>query len=131
MVTNPDATSAELVTRHVVGQVINSIAQRDWTSLAACVAPDIVYWRPGTRDRIDGAEAYVAEWQRFVESTSRLEYRPHTVMVDGETAMVEATAEGAYATGEPLQFSMVTVMRVNGGRLAEEREYIVPRTSAT
>ena len=127
MVLDSDATSAELVTRHVVGQVINAIAARDWTSLAACVAPDIIYWRPGTHDRVDGAQAYVAEWQRFVESTSQLDYRPHTVLVQGETAMVEATAEGTYASGEPLQFSMVTVMRVAGGRLAEEREYIVPR----
>lgn len=128
MVMPPPETSVDLMTRHVVGQVINSIAARDWTALAACVAPDIVYWRPGTRDRIDGAATYVAEWQRFVESTSSLEYRPHTVLVEGEIAMVEATAEGAYAeTGEPLHFSMVTVMRISGGRLAEEREYIVPR----
>ena len=128
MVMDPEAATDELVTRHVVGQVINSIAARDWTSLGACVAPDIVYGRPGTRDRIDGAESYVAEWQRFVESTSRLDYRPHTVLVQGDTAMVEATADGEYATGEPLQFSMVTVMRIAGGRLAEEREYIVPRS---
>jgi ketosteroid isomerase-like protein len=128
MVMDPEAATDELVTRHVVGQVINSIAARDWTSLAACVAPDIVYWRPGTRDRIDGAESYVAEWQRFVESTSRLEYRPHTVLVQGDTAMVEASADGQYDSGEPLQFSMVTVMRIAGGRLAEEREYIVPRS---
>lgn len=128
MVMNPDETSADLMTRHVVGQVINSIAARDWTALAACVAPEIIYWRPGTRDRIDGAEAYVAEWQRFVESTSRLEYRPHTVLVQGDQAMVEATAEGTYADGEePLHFSMVTVMRIADGRLVEEREYIVPR----
>ena len=127
MVRDSDATSADQVTRHVVGQVINAIAARDWTSLAACVAPDVIYWRPGTHDRIDGAQAYVAEWQRFVESTSALEYRPHTVLVQGETAMVEATAEGRYASGEPLFFSMVTVMRITGGRLAEEREYIVPR----
>lgn len=128
MVTDHDETSAGLMTRHVVGQVINSIAQRDWAALTACVAPDIIYWRPGTRDRIDGAHAYVAEWQRFVESTSDLRYRPHTVLVQGDTAMVEATAEGTYAeNGEPLHFSMVTVMRVEGGRLAEEREYIVPR----
>lgn len=124
---DPQTTSAELLTRHVVGQVINSIAARDWTSLAACVAPEIIYWRPGTRDRIDGAAAYVAEWRRFVESTSALEYRPHTVLVQGDTAMVEATADGRYANGEPLQFSMVSVMRVVDGRLAEEREYIVPR----
>ena len=127
MTMHPDETSAELVTRHVVGQVINSIAARDWTSLAACVAPEIIYWRPGTRDRIDGAQAYVAEWQRFMASTSRLDYRPHTVIVDGEQAMIEATAEGEYASGEPLHFSMVTVMRIAGGRLVEEREYIVPR----
>lgn len=127
MTMDPAATSTEQLTRHVVGQVINSIAARDWTSLAACVAPDIVYWRPGTRDRVDGSVAYATEWQRFVESTSRLDYRPHTVLVQGETAMIEATAEGEYATGEPLEFSMVTVMRVSGGRLVEEREYIVPR----
>ena len=128
MVMNPTETSADLMTRHVVGQVINSIAARDWTALAACVAPEIIYWRPGTRDRIDGAEAYVAEWQRFVEQTSHLEYRPHTVLVQGETAMVEATAEGTYAaSGEPLHFSMVTVMRIADGRVVEEREYIVPR----
>ncbi|MCW2960539.1 MAG: SnoaL-like domain [Thermoleophilia bacterium] len=128
MTMDPDVSSAELVTRHVVGQVINSIAARDWTSLNACVSPDIVYWRPGTNDRVDGAQGYVAEWQRFVESTSRLDYRPHTVIVQGDTAMVEATAEGVYATGEPLHFSMVTIMRIEGGRLAEEREYIVPRS---
>ena len=127
MIMEPEVSSAELVTRHVVGQVINSIAARDWTSLAACVSPEIVYWRPGTRDRVDGAEAYVAEWRRFVEQTSRLDYRPHTVLVQGEVAMIEATAEGEYSNGEPLHFSMVTVMRVAGGRLAEEREYIVPR----
>jgi ketosteroid isomerase-like protein len=119
--------STELVTRHVVGQVINSIAARDWISLAACVSPNIVYWRPGTRDRIDGSDAYVAEWRRFVEATSRLDYRPHTVIVQGDTAMVEATAEGEYASGEPLHFSMVTILRIGGGRLVEEREYIVPR----
>ena len=127
MVTDPEATSLELVTRHVVGQVINSIAARDWTSLNACVSPDVIYWRPGTRDRIDGAHAYVTEWRLFVESTSKLEYRPHTVLVEGEIAMVEATAEGEYHTGEPLRFSLVSVMRVVDGRLAEEREYIVPR----
>lgn len=124
---NADVSSVELVTRHVVGQVVNSIAARDWTSLAACVAPDVVYWRPGTRDRVDGAAAYVQEWRRFVDSTSRLEYRPHTVLVEGDTAMIEATAVGEYAGGEPLHFSLVSVMRVVGGRLAEEREYIVPR----
>ncbi|MCW2927730.1 MAG: SnoaL-like domain [Thermoleophilia bacterium] len=128
MVINPEASSTDQLTRHVVGQVINSIAARDWTSLSACVAPDIVYWRPGTSDRIDGAASYVAEWQRFVESTSRLTYRPHTVLVDGETAMVEATAEGEYADGTSLQFSMVSIMRVSAGRLVEEREYIVPRS---
>ena len=127
MVMDPQATSAELATRHVVGQVVNSIAVRDWTSLHACVAPDIIYWRPGTNDRVDGADAYVAEWQRFVEQTSRLDYRPHTVVVQGETAVIEATAEGEYSDGSPLQFSMVTMMRVAGGRLAEEREYIVAR----
>lgn len=127
MTMDPQVNSAELATRHVVGQVVNSIAARDWTSLHACVAPDIIYWRPGTNDRVDGAEAYVAEWQRFVAQTSRLDYRPHTVVVQGETAVIEATAEGEYADGSPLQFSMVTMMRVAGGRLAEEREYIVPR----
>lgn len=127
MMMDPQAQAAELATRHVVGQVVNSIAARDWSSLYACVAPDIIYWRPGTRDRVDGAEAYVAEWQRFVAQTSRLEYRPHTVVVQGTTAVVEATAEGAYSDGSPLNFSMVTMMRVEGGRLAEEREYIVAR----
>ncbi len=128
MVMNPDETSTDLMTRHVVGQVINAIAARDWTSLAACVAPDVIYWRPGTRDRIDGADAYVSEWRSFVDSTSDLSYRPHTVLVQGDTAMVEATAEGTWsASGEPLHFSMVTVMRIAGGRLVEEREYIVPR----
>ena len=127
MVINHESSATDQLTRHVVGQVINSIAARDWTSLSACVSPEIVYWRPGTSDRIDGADAYVAEWQRFVENTSRLTYRPHTVLVDGETAMVEATAEGEYADGSPLQFSTVSIMRVSGGRLVEEREYIVPR----
>lgn len=115
------------VTRHVVGQVVNSIASRDWQSLMGVVAPDIVYWRPGTKDRVDGAAGYVSEWRKFIESTSKLDYRPHTVLVDGDTAMVEATAEGTYANGAPLRFSLVTVMRVEHGRLAEEREYIVPR----
>jgi len=127
MTMDTDSISIDLVTRHVVGQVINSIAARDWVSLEACVAPDVIYWRPGTRDRIDGAAQYVEEWRRFVQSTSRLEYRPHTVIVQGDVAMVEATADGQYADGTPLAFSMVTVMRVAGGRLSEEREYIVAR----
>lgn len=127
MTMDPVASSVELTTRHVVGQVVNSIAARDWTSLAACVAPNVIYWRPGTQDRIDGAGAYVAEWQRFVESTSSLTYRPHTVVVQADTAVIEATAEGVYADGTPLNFSMVTMMRIENGRLAEEREYIVPR----
>ena len=127
MTMDPTATSTEQATRHVVGQVVNSIAARDWMSLAACVAPDIVYWRPGTQDRVDGASSYVAEWQRFVDQTSDLHYRPHTVVVQADTAVIEATAEGTYADGTPLHFSMVTLMRVAGGRLVEEREYIVPR----
>lgn len=128
MDSNTTSTAAlSQATRHVVGQVVNSIASRDWQSLISVVAPNIVYWRPGTKDRVDGAEGYVAEWRTFVESTSQLNYRPHTVLVEGDTAMVEATAEGVYASGEPLCFSLVTVMRVEHGRLAEEREYIVPR----
>ena len=118
------------VTRNVVGQVINAIAARDWETLASCVDEHVVYWRPGTHERVDGAAEYVHEWQQFLARAADLRYRPHTVLVQGDTAMVEATADGTYASGEPLQFSMVTVMRISGGRLAEEREYIVPRTNA-
>lgn len=118
--------SAEAMTRHVVGQVINAIAAQDWDALTVCVDPAIVYWRPGTRDRVDGVVDYVQEWRAFVRSAARLHYRPHTVIVQGDTAMVEATAEGVMADGSMLLFSMVSVMRVTGGRLVEEREYIVP-----
>lgn len=117
----------DVVTRHVIGQVVNSIVARDWASLEASIAPDVLYWRPGTGDRIDGAEAYVSEWRRFVEAAAELEYRPHTVLVQGDTAMVEASAEGRYEDGSRLAFSVVSVMRVAGGRMVEEREYIVPR----
>lgn len=122
------SSSADLVTRHVVGQVVNAIAARDWESLEAVVHPEIVYWRPGTGDRVDGAAGYVREWRKFLESAQQLVYRPHTVLVQGDTAMVEATAEWKLANGEQARYSMVTVMRIAGGRLVEEREYIVPNT---
>lgn len=127
MVMDTESLATDLVTRHIVGQVINAIAARDWDALAMCVHPDIVYWRPGTTDRVDGVVAYVLEWRRFVESAADLTYRPHTVLVQGDTAMVEATAGGTLADGSALDYSMVTVMRVVGGKLIEEREYIVPR----
>ncbi|MBC7645419.1 MAG: nuclear transport factor 2 family protein [Thermoleophilia bacterium] len=130
MVMDTTQTPTDAITRHVVGQVINAIAARDWDSLELTVAADMVYWRPGTSDRVDGATGYVAQWRRFVEETSELSYRPHTVMVQGDTAMVEATAEGRWKDGSRLNYSLVTVMRVAGGRLVEEREYIVPRTQA-
>lgn len=123
---NNETLPAEVVTRHVVGQVINAIAAQDWESLLLSIDPAIVYWRPGTNDRIDGADAYVAEWRGFVQQTATLQYRPHTVMVDGEHALVEATAEGVLPDGSMMLFSMVSVMRVAHGRLVEEREYIVP-----
>jgi ketosteroid isomerase-like protein len=126
MVMDTQPISQELVTRHVVGQVINAIAAGDWDALAVCVAPDIVYWRPGTGDRVDGVVGYVEEWRSFAASASRLAYRPHTVLVQGDTAMVEATAEGTFTDGSPMRYSMVSVLRVVGGRLAEEREYLVP-----
>jgi len=128
MIMDTDQLATDLVTRNVVGQVINAIASRDWETLAACVAPDVVYWRPGTSDRVDGVRGYVSEWRSFVERTADLRYRPHTVLVQGDTAMVEATAEWTEPTGAPVVYSMVTIMKVVGGRLAEEREYIVPRT---
>jgi ketosteroid isomerase-like protein len=111
-----------------VGLVVNAIAARDWATLATAVSPDIVYWRPGTGDRVDGAEAYVTAWRTFLESSQQLVYRPHTVLVDGDTAMVEATAEWRDSTAHPRRYSLVTVMRVGGGKLVEEREYIVPST---
>ncbi len=126
--TETQQISPETVTRHVVGQVINSILTRDWVSLEACVDPAIVYWRPGTGDRIDGVSEYIGQWRLFLEGDSELTYRPHTVIVDGETAMIEATAEGRQGDGMPIDYSMVTVMRIAGGRLVEEREYIVPRS---
>jgi ketosteroid isomerase-like protein len=126
MVMDTQPISQELVTRHVVGQVVNAIAAGDWDALAVCVAPDMVYWRPGTGDRVDGMVGYVEEWRSFVASTAALQYRPHTVLVQGDTAMVEATAEGRFVDGTPLRYSMVSVLRVAGGRLVEEREYIVP-----
>lgn len=127
-----DSTTSSIdnVTRHVVGQVVNAIAARDWASLGQIVDDNIIYWRPGTNDRVDGARAYVSEWQAFTQKTSELAYRPHTVMVEGDTAMVEATAEGIWQDGSPLRYSLVSVMRVANGRLAEEREYIVPRTAS-
>jgi ketosteroid isomerase-like protein len=128
MVMDTEAIPVDIVTRHVVGQVINAIAARDWDALATCVDPDIVYWRPGTNDRVDGVVEYVSEWRGFVDKTQQLSYRPHTVLVQGDTAMVEATAEGRWADGSQLEYSMITVMRVSGGKLVEEREYIVPRT---
>jgi len=130
MVMDTTQTPIDAITRHVVGQVINAIAARDWDSLELTVAADMVYWRPGTSDRVDGAAGYVKQWRSFVEETSELSYRPHTVMVQGDTAMVEATAEGRWKDGSDLNYSLVTVMRVAAGRLVEEREYIVPRTRA-
>lgn len=129
MVMDTQPISTDVVTRHVVGQVINAIAAQDWDALAICVDPNVIYWRPGTADRVDGVVQYVQEWRRFVESTSRLNYRPHTVIAQGDTAMIEATAEGAMHDGTPIQFSMVSVMRVAAGRLVEEREYIVPASA--
>lgn len=130
MVMDTQQVTVDVVTRHVIGQVINAIASRDWNALALAVDQHMVYWRPGTDDRVDGVVSYVEQWRQFVGRTSTLSYRPHTVLVQGDTAMVEATAEGRWADGSPLNFSLVTVMRVAGGKLVEEREYIVPRTRA-
>jgi ketosteroid isomerase-like protein len=129
MVMDTDSLSADVVTRSVVGQVVNAIAAGDWNALAVCVAADVVYWRPGTGDRIDGVVEYVEEWRRFVrEDTTRLSYRPHSVTVQGDTGVVEASVEGALPDGTPVNYSMVSVMRVTGGKLVEEREYIVMNT---
>jgi len=122
------AQTADTVTRHVVGQVVNAIASRDWDSLARVVDDAVIYWRPGTSDRVDGAGAYIAEWKSFMQKTASISYRPHTVLVEGDTAMVEATAEGTWQNGSPLHYSLVSVLRVANGKLVEEREYIVPRT---
>lgn len=130
MVMDTGQLSTDLVTRNVVGQVINAITSRDWETLALCVAPDVVYWRPGTDDRVDGVDAYVNEWRTFLGRASDLRYRPHTVLVQGDTAMVEATAEWREPDGTASAYSLVTVMKVVGGKLAEEREYIVPRTQS-
>jgi ketosteroid isomerase-like protein len=130
MVMDTQQVTVDVVTRHVVGQVINAIAAHDWDALAMAVDANIVYWRPGTRDRVDGVVAYVEEWRDFASRTSQLIYRPHTVLVQGDTAMVEATAEGRWLDGSPLNYSLVTVMRIAGGKLVEEREYIVPKTRA-
>ncbi len=120
--------SQDLVTRHVVGRIINAIAAGDWDALAANVHQDMIYWRPGTLDRIDGAEKYVDQWRALFHGEGWLEYRAHTVLVQGDTAMVEATAEGRLPDGTEATYSLVTVMRIDDGLLVEEREYIVPRT---
>ena len=120
--------TTDLVTRNVVGQVINAIAAHDWETLAACVDEHVVYWRPGTHDRVDGAAEYVREWRDFLARAADLRYRPHTVLVQGDTAMVEATADWTESDGSRTSYSLVTVMKVVGGKLAEEREYIVPRS---
>lgn len=125
MVMDTDSIPGDLVTRHVVGQLINAIAAGDWKSLAVCVDPAVVYWRPGTQDRVDGVDAYVSQWKQY-RSGGNLVYRPHTVMVQGDTAMVEASASGCLANGTEFNYSLVSIMRVAGGRLVEEREYIVP-----
>lgn len=123
-----DMSALESVTRHVVGQVIRAITSHDWEALAACVAPNIVYWRPGTGDRVDGAHGYLQEWQRFVGTAAKLRYLPHTFLIQGDTAMVEASAEGQGSNGKPFSFMIVSIMRVADGRVVEEREYIVPNT---
>lgn len=124
-----EAVPADIVTRHIVGQVINAIAAQDWDALATCVDNDIIYWRPGTNDRIDGVVSYIQEWRNFVAQSARLNFRPHTVLVQGDTAMVEATAEGIMPDGSMLLYSLVSVMRVANGRLVEEREYLVPSSA--
>lgn len=126
MVMDTDSVPADIVTRHIVGQVINAIAANDWDALAACVDPAMIYWRPGTNDRIDGVTDYVQEWRNFFASSGTLRYRPHTVLVQGDTAMVEASADGVLTDGSEISFSLVSVMRVAHGRLVEEREYLVP-----
>ena len=130
MVMEPsESLSAEVVTRSVVGQVVNAIAAADWNALAVCVAADVIYWRPGTGDRIDGVVEYVEEWRRFVrDDASRLRYRPHSVIVQGDTGVVEASVDGELPDGTVVSYSMVSVMRIASGKLVEEREYIVMNT---
>jgi ketosteroid isomerase-like protein len=125
MVMDTDSIPGDLVTRHVVGQLINAIAAGDWKSLASCIDPAIVYWRPGTKDRIDGVDAYLAQWKQY-RNEGKLIYKAHTVMVQGDTAMVEASASGQLANGASFNYSLVSIMRIAGGRVVEEREYIVP-----
>lgn len=125
----PATSSTEATTRQVASMVVNSIAARNWDALYLSLAPDMVYWRPGTYDRLDGAEAYVNEWRRFAGGAANLRYRPHSVIVEGDRAVVEASADGHLPDGSEMSFSMVSIMRVANGRLAEEREYIVPRTA--
>lgn len=129
MVMDTDSLPAEVLTRSVVGQVVNAIAAGDWNALAVCVDADVVYWRPGTGDRIDGVVEYVEEWRRFVrDDASGLHYRPHSVTVQGDTGVVEASVDGVLTDGTPVSYSMVSVMRVADGKLVEEREYIVMST---
>jgi len=107
---------------HLVG----AIQRQDWEALAACLGPQVRYTPHGAPPRfirpVAGRDAYLEQF-RWLWSLRGAALTPLAVLVDGETAAAEWTAEWP-ARGGRVRRRGTTIMRFQAGLLVQEDEYM-------
>jgi uncharacterized protein (TIGR02246 family) len=117
-------------TRDNINNYMNAIRAGDEAALRDAFHPDATWWLPGDlpisktwrgRDAILG-EFLGAVMSRFDGETMR--FTTHTVVVDGDRAVLEWTVEGMTVDGNPYKNDYLAVFEYRDGRIAAVREYM-------
>jgi steroid delta-isomerase-like uncharacterized protein len=114
---------------------IDAFNAGDWQRFKAPLAPDTVYYEPGTQRRVQGPEQTVQANQAWRQAFPDARGTVDNALVSGDTAVLEITWEGTQRgplnsptgtippSGKRIKLPAVQVVRIQGNKVKETRHY--------
>ncbi len=107
-----------------------ALSQRDYARLDDLIAPTFVYHAPGIPDLPPGPEAFKQLVSGYVAAFPDMRLTIEDVIAEGDKVAARLTYRGTHqgefqgiaSTGKQIRMSSIDVVRIAGGKIAEEWE---------
>jgi steroid delta-isomerase-like uncharacterized protein len=114
---------------------ITAYNQKDWTAVAAVLAPGCVYDEVATHRRVQGVNEIIAAWRGWATALPDCKASFDTVSVSGNTVTLELTWRGAQTgpletpggalppSGRSIEIRACQIVEVADGKVQSVRHY--------
>lgn len=106
------ASTSDETARGLIERFWQAMQANDWKAAAAVMSPDCVIDWPCSGERIVGPGNYAAIQERYPSATGAWRFDVHRIVVEGDTAVSEATVTDGEQSARVVAFATVVNDRI-------------------